>query len=151
VKKLFQQPVALDPVSPVVEHGKRFVVADEAADGNVTVGMVGMTGVAPTIGRTFMVGTAAAELTPRLLISVDPNGSPVRAAPPTVLGDVEVGVEEEVILLEPEPHIPDRPEVSSMPEVVDMLDVVDIPGVPDAIAPDVAAVAAVAAPIPPPS
>jgi len=155
-ENLSQQPVALDPASPVVGHGKTFVVADEAADGNVTVGMVGMTGVVPTIGGTLMVGTAAAELTPRLLISVDPNGSPVRATPPTVVGDVEVGVEEEVILLEPEPHIPDRPEVCSIPEVVDMLDVVDIPGVDipgNAIAPDVAAVAGVAVPIPipPPS
>jgi hypothetical protein len=148
---LFQQPVALDPVSPVVGHGKRFVVADEAADGNVTVGMVGMTGVAPTIGGTFMVGTAAAELTPRLLISVDPNGSPVRAAPPTVVGDVEVGVEEEVILLEPEPHIPDRPEVSSIPEVVDIPVVADIPD--DVDIPGAAAVAGAAAPaaMPPPS
>src|SRR5205085_12165484 len=75
---------------------------------------------------------------------------------PTVVGDVEVGVEEEVILLEPEPHIPDRPEVCSIPEVVDMLDVGDIPGVDipgNAIAPDVASVAGVAVPIPipPPS
>jgi hypothetical protein len=120
--------------------------------------MVGMTGVAPTIGGTLMVGIAAAELTPRLLISVDPNGSPVRAPPPAVVG--EVGVEEDMILLEPEPHIPDIPEVSSIPEVVDILDVIGIPDVDDipkfdildiAKAPDVAAVAGAAVPIPPPS
>jgi hypothetical protein len=150
-ENLSQQPVALDPASPVVGHGKTFVVADEAADGNVTVGMVGMTGVVPTIGGTLMVGTAAAELTPRLLISVDPNGSPVRATPPTVVGDVDVGVEEEVILLEPEPHIPDRPEVSSIPEVVDIPVVADIPD--DVDIPGAAAVAGAAAPaaMPPPS
>jgi len=116
-------------------------------DGNATVGMVGMTGVAPTIGGTLMVGTAAAELIPRLLISVDPNGSPVRATPPTVVGDVEVGVEEEVTLLEPEPHIPDRPEVSSIPEVVDIPVVADIP---DDVDIAVAGAAAPAA-MPPPS
>jgi hypothetical protein len=150
-ENLSQQPVALDPASPVVGHGKTFVVADEAADGNVTVGMVGMTGVVPTIGGTLMVGTAAAELTPRLLILVDPNGSPVRATPPTVVGDVDVGVEEEVILLEPEPHIPDRPEVSSIPEVVDIPVVADIPD--DVDIPGAAAVAGAAAPaaMPPPS
>ena len=108
--------------------------------------------MAPTIGGTLIVGIAAAELTPRLLISVDPKGSPVRAAPPDVVG--EVGVEEDVILLEPEPHIPDMPEVSSIPEGVDMLDVGEIPEVdiPEAAeAPDVAAVAGIAVPIPPPS
>jgi hypothetical protein len=93
------------------------------------VGMVGTTEVDPTnptLGDTLSVGTAAAELTPRLLISVDPNGSPVRAAPPIVVGDVDVGVEDEARLLEPEPHIPDMPEVCSIPEVVDIPDVAEI-------------------------
>ena len=70
------------------------------------------------------------------------------------VGDVEVGVDEEAMLLEPEPHIPDMPEVCSMPEVV------DIPDIPDdvVIAEEVdisgdAAVAGAAVPaaIPPPS
>jgi len=75
------------------------------------------------------------------------------------VGDVDVGVDDEAILLEPEPHIPDIPEVSSIPEVVDIPDVAEIPddvdvAVPDiAVAPDVAAVAGIAAPtaVPPPS
>jgi hypothetical protein len=159
-KELFQQPVTLDPLIPVVGHGKRFVVGDEAANGGVTVGMVGIVGAGPTIGGTLRVGTAAAELTPRLPISVEPNGSPVRAAPPGAVGDVKVGVEEDAMLLEPEPHIPERPEVSSTPE----LEVLDAVGVPDVDIPDVdipvtlmpadvAAVAGAAVPvvIPPPS
>jgi hypothetical protein len=91
-----------------------------------------------------------------LLISIDPNGIPVRAAPPGVVGDVDVGVDDEAIL-EPEPHIPDNPIVPSIPEVVDIPDVADIPDdvdVPDiAVVSDVAAVAGVAAPaaVPPPS
>ena len=148
------------PPAPPPRHGKRFVVVDEAVAGDVIVGMVGATAVGPTrltLGVTLKVGTAAAELTPRLLISVDPNGSPVRAAPPGVVGDVDVGVEDAARLLEPEPHIPDMPEVCSIPEVVDIpdvaeiADVVDIPGEVDI--PDVAAVAGAAVPIaiPPPS
>jgi hypothetical protein len=105
--------------------------------------MVGTTAVGPTLGGTLNVGTAAAELTPRLPISVDPIGIPVRAPPPGVVGDVDVGVEDAAMLLDPEPHIPDMPEVCSMPEVVDIPDVI----------PDVAAVAGAAVPIaiPPPS
>jgi hypothetical protein len=82
-----------------------------------------------------------------LLISVDPNGSPVRAAPPGVIGEVDVGVEDAAMLLEPEPHIPDMPEVCSMP------DVVDVDGADEVDVPDVAAVAGAAVPmaIPPPS
>jgi hypothetical protein len=67
---------------------------------------------------------------------------------------VDVGVEEEAMLLEPEPHIPDMPEVSSMPEVVDTPDVADIPDIPDEadMADDIAvAGAAVPTAIPPPS
>jgi hypothetical protein len=76
-----------------------------------------------------------------------------------VVGDVDVGVDDAAILLEPEPHIPVNPDVSSMPEDVDSPDVaviavdVDIPD--GATPPDVAAVAGaeipVAIPIPPPS
>jgi hypothetical protein len=62
-----------------------------------------------------------------LPISIDPIGIPVRAPPPIVVGDVDVGVEDETMLLEPEPHIPDMPEVCSMPEVADIPDVAEIP------------------------
>jgi hypothetical protein len=81
------------------------------------------------------------------------------------VGDAEVGVDDAAMLLEPEPHIPDNPDVSSIPEDVDSPDVaeiaddVDTPDdadVPDvAGAPDIAVVAGVvvpfAIPIPPPS
>ena len=141
-------------------HGKALVVAEEAAAGGITVGMMGTTAVGPTkptLGDTLSVGTAAAELTPRLPISVDPSGIPVRAAPPIVVGDVDVGVDDAAMLLEPEPHMPDMPEVCSIPEVVDVPDVaeiaddVDSPG--EVVIPDVAAVAGAAVPIaiPPPS
>jgi hypothetical protein len=110
-----------------------------------TVGIVGTVPIAPTVGDTLIIGTAAAELTPRLPISVDPNGIPVRAAPPGVVAVIEVGADDEEILLEPEPHMPDNPEVSSIPEVADMPDV--------AMVPEVAPVAGVVVPIviPPPS
>ena len=84
--------------------------------------------------------------------------------PVTVVDEVEIGFDDAAMLLEPEPHIPDNPEVSSIPEDVDSPDVaeiaveVDIPDVdvPDvATPPDVAAVAGVVVPvtiaIPPPS
>jgi hypothetical protein len=145
--------------SPVFGHTEVLVVADEAAAGDVIVGMIGTTAVGPTkptLGNTLSVGTAAAELTPRFPISVDPIGIPVRAPPPIVVGDVDVGVEDETMLLEPEPHIPDMPEVCSIPEVVDIPEVAEIaddvdspeePAIPDAAV----AGAAVPAAIPPPS
>jgi hypothetical protein len=114
-----------------------------------TVGIVGIVelGTVPTKGNTLGSGTAGVELTPRLLISKDPNGMPVRAPPPGVVGDVDVGLDDAATLLEPEPHIPDIPEVSSIPEDID----VDIPGI--AMVPGSAAVAGVEAPtaVPPPS
>src|SRR5882757_10231448 len=79
-----------------------------------TVGIVGTSELGPivlTVGNTLGTGAAGVELTPRLPISKDPNGIPVRAPPPGVVGDVEIGVEigmdDEAMLLEPEPHIPD--------------------------------------------
>lgn len=138
------------PVSPVVGHGKVLVVADETVGAEVMAGIVGSGPTVPRVGDTPIVGTAAAELTPRLPISVDPNGSPVRATPPGAVGAVDVGVDDEAMLLEPEPHIPDKPEVSSIPDEVEVPDG-DIPDV--AIVPDVAAVAGAPVPIviPPPS
>jgi hypothetical protein len=136
---------------------------DEAVDGDETAGIIGNDGAElPTlavVGDTLVVGTAAGGLTPRLPISVEPNGTPARAAPPDGVGDIEVGDDDAAMLPEPEPHIPDNPDVSSMPEDVDTPDVaeiadeVDIPDV--GMVPDVAPVAGVAVPvaiaIPPPS
>jgi hypothetical protein len=129
------------------------VVVDEETGGAVTAGIDGAAKIPRefVVGSTPIVGTAAAELTPRLPISIDPSGIPVRAAPPGTVDDVDVRVEEEATVLEPEPHIPDMPEVSSMPEVVGVPDVADIPDEVDM--PDVVAVAGAMVPIatPPPS
>jgi hypothetical protein len=113
------------------------------------------------MGDTFVVATAAAELTPRLPVSIEPNGIPVWATPPDMVGvvDVGVGVDDAAMLLEPAPHIPDKPDVSSVPEVVEIPDVAEIPAevdIPDIVmAPDVAPDEGVAFPvaiaIPPPS
>jgi hypothetical protein len=116
--------------------------------------MVGATAIGPTkptLGVTLNVGTAAAELTPRLPISVDPIGMPVRAPPPGVVGDVDVGVEDAAMLLDPEPHIPDMPEVCSIPDVAEIAD--DVESADEVDIPEVAEVAgaAVPTPIPPPS
>jgi hypothetical protein len=120
-------------------------VVDETVGGDATVGAVGTDPMVPTMGDTVVVGTAGAELTPRLLISIEPNGISVRAPPPDVVGGVDVGVDDEATLLEPAPHIPDNPDVSSIPEDVDIPDVAEIPG--DVDVPDVAPVAGVAVPV----
>ena len=165
------QPLPM-PAPPVAPHVAALVVVDE------TVGVIGANALGPTVptmGNTPIVGKAGAELTPRLLISIEPNGIPVRATPPGAVGDVDVGVDDEAMLLEPEPHIPDIPDVSSIPEAVDIpggidiCDDVDVPGIvvgsvvvavgsvpvaPDvAMLPVVAAVAGAAVPgaVPPPS
>ena len=160
-------------VELVVRHGKRPVVVDDAVDGAVIVGIVGSTALGPTVpttGDTVGVGTAGVALTPRLPSSIEPNGIPVRARPPGAVGVVEVGVDDDATLLEPEPHIPDIPAVSNVPEVLETPDVLKGPEefeIPDdvdnpdiAVLPDIAplAVPAVAGapvptpiPIPPPS
>jgi len=79
----------------------------------------------PVIGDTFGVGTAAQEVTPRLPISVESSGIPVRA--PGVVDDAEVGLDDEATVLEPEPHIPDKPAVAVIPEIADNPEVADIP------------------------
>jgi hypothetical protein len=144
-------------------QGMVLAVVDEAVAGGETVGIVGNDGAElptlPVMGDTVVVGSADGGLTPRLPIWKDPNGTPVRAAAPDVAEVVGVGDDDAVMLLEPEPHIPDNPDVSSIPEDVDSPEVAEI--VEDVDIPDVAmlpgfAVAAgvvvpVAIPIPPPS
>jgi len=145
------------------------VVVDEIAAGSV--GITGTAGLGPTVpvtGNTFGTGTAGVEPTPRLLISKDPKGIPVRAPPPGVVGDVDVdvGLDDAATLPEPEPHIPDIPDVSSVPgdpEVTGSSGVTVIGGnvvVPEvvvvvgiAVVPEFAAAAGAAVPtaIPPPS
>ena len=87
------------------------------------VGTVGGINATPAVVTGIAgVGSIAAELTPRLLISVDPRGRPARGLPPSVVGDVEVGLDDAVTLVEPDPHMPDMPAVSSAPDEVDMVE-----------------------------
>jgi hypothetical protein len=127
-----------------------------------TVGIVGTDELDPTLpvmGDTLGAGTTCAALTPRLLIPVESNGTPTRAAPLVVVGDVDVGLDDAAMLLEPEPHIPVNPDVSSIPEDVASPEVaeiavdVDIPDVatPPVVAAVVGIVVPVAIAIPPPS
>ena len=51
------------------------------------------------------VGTTSNGLTPALPISTEPNGIPVRAAPPGEVGDV--AADDEALLLELVPHVPE--------------------------------------------
>jgi hypothetical protein len=183
---LIRVGVNVDPLGSRAEEGGARVfpemfppVAAVTMGAGATVGIVGTNELGPTvptIGNTPVIGTAGAEPTPRLLISMEPNGIPVRAKPPGVVGnvDVAVGVDDEAMLLEPEPHIPDIPDVLSIPKDVDIpvgtviSDDVDVPGVavgsvdaavgsiavvPVAKPPVVAAVAGAAVPgaVPPPS
>jgi hypothetical protein len=125
------------------------------------VGIVGTGNFGPTVpvmGNTLAVGTAVAALTPRLPISVESNGTPARAPPLVALDDVDVGLDDAAMLLDPEPHVPVNPDVSSIPEDVDSPDVAEIAvdvDIPDEVdIPDVAAVAGIVVPaiaIPPPS
>jgi hypothetical protein len=119
--------------------------------GSVSVGIVGIVAAtAPTVGVTPIVGTAAAELTPRLPISVDPKGMPVRGMSPSVVGDV--GVDDAARLPEPAPHMLDIPEVSiradvgGIPDDVDMPIDVDAPAI--AVGMDIGVPAATATPPP---
>jgi hypothetical protein len=76
-----------------------------------------------------------------------------------VVGDVDVGLDDAAMLPEPEPHIPDVPEVSSIPEDVDIAGDVDVPALDGVATPEIArvpgsiAVAGVETPavVPPPS
>src|SRR3954470_24098582 len=85
---------------------------------SVTAGAAGVTEA--MVGATVTIGTAAAELTPRLPISVDPIGMPVRGTPPGVVGDV--GADDAVVLLAPAPHMLWLPEVSIRADVGGMPD-----------------------------
>jgi hypothetical protein len=71
-----------------------------------------------------------------------------------VVGVVDVGLDDAAVLLEPEPHIPDNPDVSIMPEDVDTPDVADTAvdvEIPPRVVPAVAGIVPVAIAIPPPS
>jgi hypothetical protein len=140
-------------------------LVDAVADGvaGARVGKVGageLGAIAPATGNSLGSGTAGVEPTPRLLISKDPSGIPVRAAPPGTVGEVDVGADEAARLLEPEPHAADIPDVSGIPGaapedigISGVTDVVNGAAVPDVVVPELAAVAGAAVPTasPPPS
>ncbi|WGD50248.1 hypothetical protein QA641_32255 [Bradyrhizobium sp. CB1650] len=144
----------MDADVPTDEHPGVAIEA-AAADGAATVGIAGAVGVTlPVTSGTAGVGSSAAELTPRLPISVEPRGMPVLGLPPAVVGAVEVGLEDAPMLLEPEPHMPDMPAVSRVPELVDVAEVCVVPDIIDidevaAIADDVS-IDATVFPTPPP-
>jgi hypothetical protein len=157
-------PVPALPTPLLIEHVAVLVVGGKT--GIVGAGKLGPT--VPATGNAPGSGTAGAEPTPRVVISVESRGMPVRVTPPGTVGAVDVGVDDEATLLEPEPHIPDIPEVSSddvdAPDGTDISDDADVPGaavgsvagtvVPDVtMLPIVTAVAGAAVPgaVPPPS
>jgi hypothetical protein len=124
------------PLLPGVAHaGLVDVVVGDVMGETVGIAGADKLGIAVAAkGDMFVVGIAGAELTPRLLISMAPNGIPVRAAPPGTVGDVDaaevdVGIDDAAMLLEPEPHIPDVPDVSIIPEDVEPPDAAAIPGI----------------------
>ncbi len=149
----------------MVAHAGLVAVAGEVAAPPIVGETVGNVGIdefgpsVPTMGNTFGNGTGGVEPTPRLAISNDPNGIPVRALPPGVVGVVDMGLDDAAMLLEPEPHIPDVPEVSSIPEDVDIPGDVDVPAFDGVATPGIGrvpgstAVAGAEAPgvVPPPS
>jgi hypothetical protein len=141
-------------VAEVVAHaGLLDIVVGEVIVEAIGIVGNGLGAIVPTTGNTFGTGTAGVELTPRLLISNDPNGIPVRSTPPGTVGVIDAGLDDAAMLFEPEPHIPDIPAVSSVPEDigVDIPEDADIPGI--AMVPGSTALAGVEAPtaVPPPS
>ncbi len=145
--------IALEMILPVtwVEQAPLAIVEAVGAGARI-VGRVGRAATGPTTpgrGDTPGVGTAAAELTPRLLISEESSGMPVRGTPPTVVGEVDDGVDDAVTLDEPEPHIPDIPDVSMMPDAVATPDVAEIVGDMPSVAAVLPAIPAVAGAVDP--
>ena len=89
--------------------------------GIVKAGTVGIVGaMVLMVGVTVTIGTATAELTPRLPISVEPIGMPVRGTPPGAVGDI--GVDDAARLPEPAPHMHWVPDVSIRADVGEMPD-----------------------------
>jgi hypothetical protein len=83
------EPTPVEDIDePVVEHGMPLPIVD----GN---------GLAIVDGNGLGVGTTGAALTPALPISVEPNGIPIRAAPPD-----GVATDDGVLVLALVPHAP---------------------------------------------
>src|SRR3984893_9420711 len=117
-------------VVPLVHAGLLDAVVGKVV--GESVGIVGASGagaIGLTVGNTLGSGTGGVEPTPRLASSNDPNGIPVRAAPPGVVGEGDVGADDAARLLEPEPHIPDIPDVSIVPGDPEVTGSSDVHGV----------------------
>ena len=88
-------PTPTAPLPGLAHAGLLDAVVDEVAGarvGNVGAGETGAMVLAR--GNTLGSGTAGVEPTPRLPISKEPSGIPVRAAPPGTVGEVDVGADE---------------------------------------------------------
>jgi hypothetical protein len=150
----------IPPLPGLAHAGLVDAVVDEVVGARVgSVGAGALGAMVLATGNTLGSGTAGVEPTPRLLISKDPSGIPVRAAPPGVVGEVDAGADEATRLLEPEPHAPEIPDVSGIPGAPEdtgisgVTDVGNGVAVPDVVVPELAAVAGADVPTasPPPS
>ena len=110
------------------------VVAVKVGSGAVTTGVAGIAGGAtprPAMlanGDKLGVGIVAQEPTPRLAISQEASGIPVRGLPPGVVGAVDIGADGDIGgPFDAKLHIPETPTVS-VEEVVDIPEVGNIPG-----------------------
>ena len=110
------------------------VVAVKVGSGAVTTGAAGIAGGAtpgPAMlanGDKLGVGIVAQEPTPRLAISQEASGIPVRGLPPGVVGAVDIGADGDIGgPFDAKLHIPETPTVS-VEEVVDIPEVGNIPG-----------------------
>jgi hypothetical protein len=94
-----------EDVNPLEEDGGADALNDVAGavEGEI---MKGVAGTAVVTGSVLVIDVGGSiGLTPALPISNEPNGIPVRAAPPGVTGDV--AAIDDVVLLEVVPHGPD--------------------------------------------
>jgi hypothetical protein len=112
---VFGTPVMFG-IPEMVSLGAATVVVFGA--GSVAADTVGLMGA--MVGATVTIGTAAAELIPRLPISVEPIGMPVRGTPPGVVADV--GADDAARLPEPAPHMLWVPDVSIRADVGEIPD-----------------------------
>jgi hypothetical protein len=99
--------------------------------GSDAAGMAGGATPGPAMlanGDKLGVGIVAQEPTPRLAISQEASGIPVRGLPPGVVGAVDIGADGDIGgPFDAKLHIPETPTVS-VEEVVDSPEVGNIPG-----------------------
>jgi len=106
-------------------HGNRLFAEGEAALGYVTVRYGWHTELAHS-GRYGHCWYGCCGADPEIADLERSQRNSRSEQPRPELWRREVGVDRDAMLLEPEPHIPDNPDVSSIP-TVDIPDVADIP------------------------